>query len=107
MAWQSMENAPKDCEILVWYDHEADPYYDPANPKALTAYAAWTEGGAFLDGHGICIAKWFPQHWESVDEYGAGYWLPAAWFAAENDDYERVVNPTHWMPLPPLPSGGN
>lgn len=103
--WQPIETAPKDCAVLVWYDHEADPYQDPANTGNLTAYAAWAESGEFLDGRGICIAKWFPQHFESVGEYGAaGYWLPAAWFAAENDDYERVVNPTHWMPLPEAPA---
>jgi hypothetical protein len=54
----------------------------------------------------MCIAKWFPQDWEAVDEYGGGYWLPAAWFTGEN--FETVVNPIFWMPLPapPTPKGG-
>ena len=54
----------------------------------------------------ISFAKWFPQEWEAVDEYGGGYWLPAAWFTGEN--FETVVNPIFWMPLPapPTPKGG-
>jgi hypothetical protein len=102
--WQPISTAPKDEDILVWFDHEADPYIDPQNPNGLTDYGAWTESGSFLDGRGWAIARWQPRFWESVDEYGAGYWLPAAWFARENDDYERVCNPTHWMPLPKPPS---
>lgn len=95
---------PKDKDILVWFDHDADPYQDPNDPCKLTDYAAWTEAGDFLDGSGFCIARLFPQHWESVDEYGGGYWLPAWWFAKENGDYELVCNPTHWMPLPEAPN---
>ena len=101
--WQPIETAPKDRDLLVWFDHEADPYQDPEDPNRLTDYAAWTEGGDFLEGRGWCIARWCAAHWEAVDEYGGGYWLPAWWFARENDDYERVVNPTHWMPLPEPP----
>ena len=103
MEWQPIATAPKDRDILVWYDNDADPFYAAYPPHNLTDYAAWAEGGDFMDGKGLCIAKWFPSHWESTDEYGSGYWLPAWWFAKENDDYERVCNPTHWMPLPSPP----
>ena len=103
MNWQPINTAPKDRDVLVWYDHDADPYQDTDIPYKLTDYGTWTERGDFLDGKGICIAKWHDRYWEPVDEYDAGYWLPAAWFAAENDDYARVVNPTHWMPLPEAP----
>ena len=105
MGWQPIETAPKDQDVLVWYDHEADPYHDPANPHRLTDYAAWAESVNFKDGKGIAIARWFPEQWESVDEYGGGYLLPAWWFVSENNDYEWVCNPTHWMPLPPPPTG--
>lgn len=96
MGWQPIETAPKGSDVLVWYDHDADPYQAPQKPDRLTDYAAWAEGGGFMDGKGFAIAKWQDAVFESVDEYGGGYFMPAAWFAAENDDYERVCNPTHW-----------
>ena len=101
--WQPIETAPRDRDILVFYDNDADPYYDHSDPSKLTDYAAWADGGDFMDGRGVCIARWCAQHWESTDEYGSGYWLPAWWFALEADDYERVVNPTHWVPIPAHP----
>ena len=106
--WQPIETAPKgEVDILVWYDHNADPYHDPLDPERLTNYASWAEGvGDFLGGSGICVARWFPKQWEAEDEYGSGYYLPECWFARECGDYERAVNPTHWMPLP-APPGQN
>ena len=101
--WKPIETAPKDCNILVWFDHGADTYQDPNDPRRLTDYAAWAEGGPFMDGSGHCIAKWQEEFWDATDEYGGGYLLPAYWFAFQNDDYECVVNPTHWMPLPAPP----
>ena len=100
--WQPIETAPKDKTIWVWYDHDADPYSVPDDPDKLTDYAAWAEGGGYAAGKGQCVALWFPQSWESTDEYGSGYWMPGAWFAAFLG-YETVVNPTHWMPLPEEP----
>lgn len=104
--WRDMSSAPKDgTRILVAYNHNADPYQSPSDPDKLTDYAAWAEGGDFKDGEGICIAAWQPDHWESTDEYGSGYRMPAYWFAFENEDYERVVHPIGWMPLPTPPAG--
>lgn len=103
MDWQPIETAPKDADILVWYDHDADPYQSPDDPNRLTDYAAWADGGDYMGGRGLCFAKWFAGEWESTDEYGGGYWLPAWWFAFEGGDYVRAVNPIHWMPLPEPP----
>lgn len=102
-AWQPIETAPKDgTDILVYYSHDADPYRE--SETRLTPYAAWAEGGDFMDGSGMCIAAWQPEHWEPTGDYGDGYYLPAYWFAHQMGDYEYVVNPTHWMPLPAPPT---
>jgi len=72
----------------------------------LTDYAAWADNGDFLDGSGVAVARWQEAHFESEDEYGSGYWLPAYWFSrGDNAGYEAVCNPTHWLPLPPPPKG--
>jgi hypothetical protein len=105
MTWQPIETAPKDQDILVWYDHDADPYQDPQNPYCLTDYGALSEGGEFLDGIGVTVAKWHPQQWEAEDTWGNGFWLPAGWFSrGDFCHYEVVCNPTHWMPLPQPPA---
>lgn len=94
-----MSLAPKDgTPVLVWYDHDADPYQDPENQKKLTDYAANAEGGDFLSGYGFCVAAWYPQHWVSEDEFGSGYWLPAVW-VVYNNDCGTVCNPTHWAKI--------
>lgn len=103
MEWQDIATAPRDAMILVWFDHSADPYQCPDDADKLTNYATWAESGDFMDGKGVCLAKWQPPYFEAEDEYGSGYWLPEAWFAFENGDFERVCNPTHWMPLPAAP----
>jgi len=100
--WQSIETAPKDRPILVWFDHDADPYSDPEESDKLTAYACHAEGGDFLSGAGIAIAHWSDGWHETVDEYGSGYWMPAVWLAWFNGDFaDHVLNPIHWMPHPP------
>lgn len=99
--WRNIETAPKDRDVLVWYDHDADPYQDPGNPDRLTPYGTWVENGEFQLGKGVCVAQYHPSY--LVDEGEDSYTLPAAWFAREDGYYERVVNPTHWMPLPEPP----
>jgi len=103
--WRPMDTAPKDQPILVSYDHDADPYQDPANPGKLTAYACHAEGGDFLSGRGVAIARWSEGWFESEGwEHPAGdYWMPAVWSAWFNGDYaDHVVNPVAWMPLPAI-----
>jgi len=103
MEWQPIETAPKEQDVLVWYDHDADPYVEDKATGRLTDYAAWAESSGCMNGNGICIAKWFDPEFETEDEYGNGYWLPGMWFCKENDDYPRVCNARFWMPLPEPP----
>ncbi len=102
--WQTMESAPRDELILVWYDHDADPYFRADAQTHPTDYAVWAEcTGDFLKGSGVAFAKWQNPVFEATDDYGGGVWLPAWWCAYENGDYERAVNPTYWHPLPTPP----
>jgi hypothetical protein len=104
--WLPIATAPKDRPVLIYYDHDADPYQDPADPKRLTDYACHAEGGDFLDGKGITIAHWC-EGWHEDDGWESAnpYWMPAVWFAWFNgDNADHVCNPLFWMPLPEAPA---
>lgn len=103
MQWtKGMETAPKDQDILVWFNHDADPYQDPNDPLCLTDYAANAEAGEYLPDSGVTVARWQDRTWEAEDEYGSGYWLPAGWFSrGDFGHYEVVCNPTHWAHIQP------
>ena len=104
MDWQPINSAPLDCPVLVFYDHDADPYQDPERPERLTDYATNYEALGGLTGKGICVAHWAPPFWESTDEYGSGFLIPGCWLAWQDGDYtDLVCNPTHWMPMPAPP----
>lgn len=106
MTWQPIETAPKDRPVLVWFDHDADTYQDPDNPNKLTAYACHADGGDYMTGAGVVIAKW-SEGWEESDGWesaNGSYWMPAVWSAWFNGDYaDHVVNALYWMPLPDAP----
>jgi len=106
--WQDIATAPRDeaVPLLVYFDHDADPYQDPEQPGRLTDYAIHAEGGDYLKGQGVAVAVWrYGWHesdgWESAN---SDYWMPAAWWLlVDGDTGDHVVNATHWMPLPPPP----
>ena len=105
--WEDIGSAPKNetAPILVYFDHDADPYNDPAKPNHLTDYAANAEGGDFLAGKGVAVAIWrdgYHQNdgWEVADKY----WMPGGWFAWLNGDAtDHVVNALAWRALPAPP----
>lgn len=96
MQWNSnMAEAPRDRPILVFFDHDADPYYDGENGK-LTDYAANAEGGDFLPGDGYAVAKWCDGFYESEGFEYPEYWIPGGWFVRD----EFVCNPVAWCYIP-------
>lgn len=107
--WQPIETAPKDekVPVLVYFDHEADPYQDPHRRGKLTDYAIHAEGGTFLGGKGVAVAVWRDgwhedDGWESCN---APYWMPAAWWLlVDGDAGDYVINATHWQSLPEEPA---
>ena len=101
--WKPIETAPKDgTEILVWHDHESDPYF--AEKKGtLTLYGGWCEGTVAEYSKGQYIAVWGGGHTDCWEDGGGS--MPDWWFK-HGSEFERPLAPTHWMPLPPPPKAG-
>ena len=94
--WQPIETAPKDRPILVWCDHEADPWVRESPPwggSSLTLYAAHSEGMSHA-GTGYYIVEWGGAFDDSNWEYDGGH-LPDWWFVA-GSDFEVAANPIKW-----------
>lgn len=83
MNWQPIETAPRDgTPILIWQP-DADAYFGPRN--------SWRNKHAD------------PMQYFDDARWAIGYWRPwpnGGW----GNRNATVVNPTHWMPLPPPPS---
>tara|TARA_R110000751_G_scaffold65483_3_gene133978 strand:- start:174 stop:374 length:201 start_codon:yes stop_codon:yes gene_type:complete len=62
-------------------------------------YHAHAEGLAGSDD-GPQLVKW-GGGWADGSEDGGGE-MPDFWFTHDSE-FERVANPTHWMPLPAAP----
>ena len=101
--WQTMETAPKNRPIWVYYDHEAAPYFEE-DGKTLTTYGAHYEGvGTRCIGPGQCVAVWGGEYHESDWEAGIDFTIPEWWFEA-GSDFEDVIFPIAWRELPTAPS---
>ena len=76
VAWQPIETAPKDGELLGWF-----PFYAPA-----------AVGGI------VCVMRWYDdKHAKNPKPH----WQGAGWVWGVRD--QRKKQPTHWMPLPDPP----
>ena len=104
MQWNpDMEAARGKGDILVMYDHEAASYHTDETQTRLSDYACHAESGDFMDGTGVCIARWCEGYVDGNEMEGEPEgWMPASWFAKGSDgDYSYAVFPIEWMHLPP------
>lgn len=99
--WNDVSVPPPDQDVLVLYDHDQDPY-EIEGTNRLTNYASWAEGGDYLQGRGIAIAKLFPAEWitEGHGPEAIQYSMPSVWRASFNGEYEYVCNVIKWCLLP-------
>lgn len=94
-----MDDAPKNRPIIVYYDHDADPYYDGDTGK-LTDYGANAETNTFLKASGITVAMWCDGYHDDDGWGSESYWVPGCWCMVQNDDYTDVIcNPIFWAEL--------
>jgi hypothetical protein len=88
--WQPIETAPRDGSPILIYQ----PDYDVGGERAqhrTSLHWRVDASGSLVDGPGVPV----DDH-----RYAIGYWRP--WGGWGNRNSARV-NPTHWMPLPPVP----
>lgn len=89
-----MDTAPRNgMPILVWCDHDADPYFMP-DDKRLTTYGEHVEGLSQHVPTGWAIVVWGGEYYHDDDGY-----TPPWWFLHDGD-WEMPANPVKWWPLP-------
>jgi hypothetical protein len=82
--WQPIETAPRDGTAILIYQ----PDYEVGGERECErANFHWRDGQAGV---------WYDDH-----RYAIGYWRPWGGWGNRNNAH---VNPTHWMPLPPVPT---
>jgi hypothetical protein len=100
-----MQTAPKDRPILVWHDHDSDPYYGE-DESHLTVYGAHCEGMTTRPGKGYCVAVYGGgvDQDESGEGWGPWTYIPDWWFDAYSE-FEIPLAPLGWAELtePELP----
>lgn len=112
MNWQPISTALKrknikaGMPILVWHDHDSDPYY--LREGYLTPYGAWAEGNGYEATSGAYIAVWGGGYVETGDEYGTVICNMPDWWFKHDSEHEMPLAPTHWtmIPSPPIYSLG-
>jgi len=99
--WLSIEGIPAELKdgrkVLVWHDHDSDPYHEPEPSERLTTYGAHCEGLWSEKEAGVYVAQ-FGGAYDEEEGY-----IPAWWFKA-GDDWEHPLAPTHYRPLPNPPA---
>ena len=96
----TMADAPHDQLILAWCVHSADLFrYMSADDERLTPYGCHLESGSGQLEDGFYIVEWGGGNF---DDYEDGAWSMPDWWFLAGSEFEQVVNPIMWWPLPDI-----
>lgn len=94
--WKTIDSAPRDKPIVVWYNHYADTTYC-LDSSLWSDYACHAHLGNVLEGSGFAVVQYFREY---LDEFDEDNLVPGAWVVIVGDnptDPEYVCNATHWL----------